>query len=40
MYSVNGVYVQKSCKQLKLADGDVVKWRYTCNNGKDLGASV
>lgn len=40
MYSLNGAYVQKSCKQQKLADGDVVMWRYTCNNGKDLGASV
>lgn len=40
MYNVNGAYIQKSCKQQKLADGDVVQWRYTCNNGKDLGASV
>ncbi|MFR4007923.1 MAG: DUF4430 domain-containing protein [Christensenellales bacterium] len=39
MYSLNGKYVQKGCKQQKVSDGDVVKWRYTTDKGKDLGAS-
>lgn len=40
MYSLNGKYVQKGCKQQKVSDGDVVKWRYTTDKGKDLGASI
>lgn len=36
MYSVNGVYPNKSVEQYKLKKGDVVKFRYTCDCGKDL----
>lgn len=40
MYSVNGAYVMKGCSAQKLNDGDVVKWRYTLNRGKDIGGGV
>lgn len=40
MYSVNGAYVMKGCSAQKLKDGDVVKWRYTLNRGKDIGGGV
>ena len=36
MYSVNGVFPNKSCDKYLLGDGDVICWRYTCDNGKDL----
>lgn len=35
-YRVNGEFVNASCDKYTLNDGDVVAWRYTCNNGKDL----
>ena len=40
MYSVNGAYKQTGCKQKTLADGDVVRWRYTCDGGADIGGAV
>lgn len=36
LYSVNGTYPGKSCSKYTLKDGDVVCWRYTCNNGADV----
>lgn len=35
-YSVNGAYPGSSCSAYTLADGDSVRWRYTCDGGKDL----
>lgn len=35
-YSVNGKFPSKSSSICKLKNGDNVKWRYTCNLGKDL----
>ena len=36
LYSVNGEFPGKPCSKYKLADGDVVCWRYTLQNGADL----
>ena len=40
MYSINGTYVQVGCKQKTLSDGDVVRWRYTCDGGADIGGAA
>ncbi|MBN2131570.1 MAG: DUF4430 domain-containing protein [Sedimentisphaerales bacterium] len=37
MYSVNGWYPSYSCGSYELEDGDAVEWRYTCDQGGDLG---
>ncbi|MDR0518615.1 MAG: DUF4430 domain-containing protein [Clostridiales Family XIII bacterium] len=39
MYSVNNVYPNYGCSQYTLKDGDVIKWRYTCDLGKDIGGA-
>ena len=39
MYRVNGVFPNKGCSAYALSDGDVVEWLYTCDLGKDIGAS-
>ena len=39
MYRVNGVFPNKGCSAYTLSDGDVVEWLYTCDLGKDIGAS-
>lgn len=36
LYSINGAFVSDSCDSAKLHDGDSVRWRYTCDSGKDL----
>lgn len=36
-YCVNGWYPNYGCSRYKLKDGDVVKWRYTCDLGRDVG---
>lgn len=36
LYSVNGSYPSKSCDQYILQEGDVIRWRYTCDNGNDV----
>lgn len=36
-YSVNGWYPNYGCSRYKLKDGDVIKWRYTCDLGRDVG---
>lgn len=38
MYSVNGEYPGVGCTKYTLADGDNIKWRYTCDMGADIGA--
>lgn len=37
MYEVNGWYPNYGCSRYQLKDGDVIKWRYTCDLGRDLG---
>jgi hypothetical protein len=37
MYSVNGWYPNYGCSAYTLSDGEVIKWRYTCNLGSDIG---
>lgn len=37
MYSVNGWFPNYGCSRYQLKNGDVVKWRYTCDLGKDVG---
>lgn len=40
MYSVNGEFPNYGCSSVKLKDGDVVEWVYTCNLGNDVGRSM
>lgn len=40
MYSVNNQFPNYGCSQYKIKSGDVIKFQYTCNNGKDIGASI
>lgn len=40
IYSVNGIFPGYGCNQYKLKPGDVIEWLYTCNLGKDVGATV
>ena len=37
MYCVNGKFLNCSCSDYKVADGDALEWRYTCDFGKDIG---
>jgi len=39
MFSVNGQFPNTSANAKRLNAGDSVAWRYTLNNGADLGAS-
>lgn len=36
MYCVNGVYNQYGCSKTIIKNGDVIKWVYTCDLGKDV----
>lgn len=36
MYSVNGVYPNKSCGKYQLSGGESILWVYTCDLGNDL----
>lgn len=38
MYSVNGEFPSKSAGSYELKSGDIIRWRYTQDLGKDLGA--
>lgn len=38
MYSVNGTYPNVGCSEVTIKNGDVIKWRYTCDLGWDVGA--
>ncbi|NIK77194.1 hypothetical protein FHS15_002319 [Paenibacillus castaneae] len=40
MYQVNGTYPNYGCGQYVLKDGDVIKWHYTVDLGRDLGAGM
>lgn len=37
MYSVNNTFSGCGCSAYTLKDGDVIRWMYTCNLGKDVG---
>jgi hypothetical protein len=37
MYSVNGWYPNYGSSAYVLSKGDVIRWRYTCNYGSDIG---
>jgi hypothetical protein len=38
LYSVNGTFPSVSCTNYQLKAGDSVAWRYTCNQGEDVGS--
>lgn len=40
MFSVNGEFPNYGCSAVKLNDGDVVEWVYTCDLGNDVGGSM
>lgn len=40
MYSVNGVFPNYGCSQYIVKKGDVVRWQYTCDLGKDVGGGM
>lgn len=40
MYCVNGVYPNVGCSLVEVQNGDVIKWRYTCDLGNDVGAPM
>ena len=37
MYSVNGWFPNYGCSRYQVQAGDVIKWVYTCDLGKDVG---
>lgn len=37
MYRVNGWYPNYGCSRYRLAQGETVEWRYTCDLGADIG---
>lgn len=39
-FSVNGVFPNYGCSKYKISDGDVIEWHYTCDYGRDVGATV
>lgn len=40
MYLVNDSGAVKGCDNVWLNDGDVIKWRYTCELGNDVGCGL
>ena len=36
LYSVNGTFISRSSDSTTLHSGDSVRWRYTCDGGKDI----
>ena len=38
MYSVNGEFVQVSCSEYAVQDGDAMVFVFTCDGGTDIGA--
>lgn len=36
VYSVNGSFPSVSCSEYKVSSGDVIRWRYTCDLGRDV----
>ncbi|MFB0920850.1 MAG: DUF4430 domain-containing protein [Oscillospiraceae bacterium] len=39
VYEVNGWFPNYGCSLYKLHDGDIVRWLYTCDLGKDVGGN-
>ncbi len=39
MYSVNGWFPNYGCSRYQVQAGDVIKWVFTCDLGKDVGGS-
>jgi len=39
VYEVNGWFPNYGCSRYQLLDGDVVRWLYTCDLGKDVGGN-
>ena len=39
MYRVNGWYPNYGCSRYQLCQGDTVEWRYTCDQGADIGGA-
>ena len=37
MFSVNDWFPNYGCSRYAMQDGDVVKWQYTCDLGRDIG---
>ena len=37
MYCVNDQFPNYGCSHHMLADGDVIRWKYTCDLGRDVG---
>lgn len=40
MFCVNGWYPNYGCSRYQVQAGDTIEWHYTCDLGRDLGASV
>ena len=40
MYAVNDWFPNYGCSRYGLRDGDVVRWVYTCDLGKDVGGDL
>lgn len=40
MYAVNGAYANYGSSKCVLKDGDIVRWDYTCDLGRDLGKEI
>lgn len=40
MYSVNGWFPNYGCSQYELADGDDIRWTFTCDLGADVGSRM
>ena len=36
LFEVNGTIANTSCSSYVLQDGDIVRWVYTCDGGKDV----
>lgn len=37
MYRVDGWYPNYGCSRYQLKQGEIIEWRYTCDQGKDIG---
>ena len=35
-YRVNTTFIPAGCSAVKLHNGDIIEWHYTCNTGRDL----
>ena len=40
MYAVNDWFPNYGCSRYQLQDGDMVRWVYTCDLGKDVGGAM